>query len=642
MTEQRSRLWLWIVPIILVMAALTMPRLDWDGIWYDELFSVMNSGGAHYGPYSPTELWVRVTQEDPYQALGYPYLLAGWGSFVGWTEFAGRYLSLLLGAVAMAITFRLGRDAISPQVGVVAALVIGVSAFFIHYAHELRAFTMVALGVAMMVWSYWRLLTVKDRPALLAQIGFVAGALIALYAHYFAAMLLIGVGTYHLFFAPKNRRWWQLVLLAIIVSVLFIPQLQAFFEGFDRYNPGDVAEPPLSALGVVDVLSNYMGNGLGLLLLIPTIGGVLYAVQQRWVRMIVLISVFSLVVSLIANEILEILEPRRLRYMILLWPTWSIWIAAGFIYWIETVQKMVDNRNADKPKNMTSSRMTLTALALICVLWIGNSVRVYSIAGFTDAIAGDPIPRLRGVINTLEQEGSSKDLLAFDNGTSLQAWYIRLIYEYATAELRTPAIITSIIFDPYNDGNRIWGEAQVAGAERIWFGANRLLEPTENLDNFLTLMEDEGFVYCAEYINEPDVSLALYARSAAFCPSETTLAQFGDDDFSITGYETQIIDDTLNLSLAWAVADDVFTDAYSVAVHIQPIGEDDLVAQTDGGFSRDIVLPMSVSLDISTLEAGEYEVWLTVYNWQTGDRLTAQNLETGTSGDRVIVGIFEK
>lgn len=642
MTRHRTYLWLWIVPILLLMTLLTMPRLDWDGIWYDELFSVMNSGGAHYGPYSPTELWVRVTQEDPYQALGYPYLLAGWGALVGWTELAGRYLSLLLAAVALAITYRLGRDAISPQVGVVAALVLGVSAFYIHYAHELRAFTMVALGIATMMWSYWRLLTVQKRPAMLAQVGFVAGALMALYAHYFAAMLLIGVGAYHLFFVPKNRRWWQLVLLAIIVSLLFIPQLQAFFEGFDRYDPGDVAEPPLSASGVVAVLAHYMSNGLNILLLIPTLGGILYAFKQRWVRMIVIVSTSSLIVSLLANEILDILEPRRLRYMILLWPTWSLWIGAGLVYLVDWGAAQIEGDPTAKPKQAPArSARAAALLGIICLVWVGNAVRVYALPTFTDTIAGDPIPRLRGIVNTLEAEGAAQDLLAFDNGTGGQAWYLRLIYDYATAALRTPALITSIIFDPFNEANRATGYEQVRAAQRIWFGVNRLLEPTSNLDDFKALLDAEGFVYCAAYIDRPDVSLDLYARSAVFCPSDAEIAQFGDEAFTLKGYEVQVDGDTLDVSLGWQVRFGTPPSTYSLAIHLQPAGEDGIVAQADTGLPVDPFVPMSATLDISELDAGEYDVWLTVYDWRTGERLLAQHQTASTPSPRVRIGSFQ-
>src|SRR5215510_9457719 len=100
--------WLLLVPLLLLFSAIAIPRLGWAGLWYDELFSVINARGAHYGPVSLEAIWTQVSQNDPHQAFGYPYLLAAWGLAVGWTEFALRAFSFLAAVLALAVTYQLG------------------------------------------------------------------------------------------------------------------------------------------------------------------------------------------------------------------------------------------------------------------------------------------------------------------------------------------------------------------------------------------------------------------------------------------------------------------------------------------------------------------------------------------------------
>ena len=62
---RRTRHWLWILPLLLLLLLITglgARDLTSDGLWYDEQWSIYDSGGAHYGPLSPAEIWTKNRQ----------------------------------------------------------------------------------------------------------------------------------------------------------------------------------------------------------------------------------------------------------------------------------------------------------------------------------------------------------------------------------------------------------------------------------------------------------------------------------------------------------------------------------------------------------------------------------------------------
>src|SRR5262245_40462494 len=100
------RKWLLVIPLLLLTSWLGARGLNADAIWYDEYWSLYYAGGAHYGPITLGETWTRVAQTDiELNPPGYYLLLNGWGALVGWTEYAGRALSLLVGVLAVAFTY---------------------------------------------------------------------------------------------------------------------------------------------------------------------------------------------------------------------------------------------------------------------------------------------------------------------------------------------------------------------------------------------------------------------------------------------------------------------------------------------------------------------------------------------------------
>lgn len=107
-TRATQRLWIPVLVILLLSCAWVGIRgLNADALWFDEYYSLVESGGTHFGPLTPLDLVLRVASYSTWPP-GYNLLFAAWGSLVGWSQVAGRVLSLLLGLLTLAALYRLG------------------------------------------------------------------------------------------------------------------------------------------------------------------------------------------------------------------------------------------------------------------------------------------------------------------------------------------------------------------------------------------------------------------------------------------------------------------------------------------------------------------------------------------------------
>ena len=79
--------------------------------------------------------------------------------------------------------------------------------------------------------------------------------------------------------------------------------------------------------------------------------------------------------------------------------------------------------------------------------------------------------------------------------------------------------------------------------------------------------------------------------------------------------------------------DETFLDRYSLAIHIIDLRSGERVAQGDTGVGPGGFVRLRSEIDISALPPGDYEVRVALYDWQTGTRLPARDLETDEVSD---------
>ncbi len=247
---RRDTSWLLVVPILLFAAWLSARSLNAHAIWFDEYYSIFESGGAYYGPLSPVDLTIRVASYSVWPPA-YNFTLASWSALVGWQPVAGRALSWLCGLLSIAVVYRLARLLVPRDrtYALIAALLLGGSAFYLYYFAELRGYTLhVLLGCSASL-LYWRLLTRSSGRAV--KIAFVASLTLLLYSHPVGQLWFAALAGYHLLFERRSPRWRPILFLFFFAGVLYVPWIAVMLARVAREIAAPRGLDPLLMLGTV-------------------------------------------------------------------------------------------------------------------------------------------------------------------------------------------------------------------------------------------------------------------------------------------------------------------------------------------------------------------------------------------------------
>jgi mannosyltransferase len=231
--------WAVLIPMA-IAAVLGIVTIGSKSFWLDEAFSASIIR-------LPTPDLVVFLFHNEQQASPYYLVLQAW-SAVGYSETALRLLSVVIGVIAVAATYALGRRF---GVGLWAALLLAVAPFFIHYEQEVRVYTLLVAWSAIATLAYLRLVELPNRWRGAAYVIAAAGLI---YIHPLSAWLLVAHALATLLFAPRE---WRLRLLALYVPVAIaaIPMIR--FLAINRSKAYWI--PPVTPYGFVHSLSQLMG-----------------------------------------------------------------------------------------------------------------------------------------------------------------------------------------------------------------------------------------------------------------------------------------------------------------------------------------------------------------------------------------------
>jgi hypothetical protein len=601
--------WMWLIPLLLLVTWLGARGLNADPIWFDEWWSIYHAGGAHYGPLSPADTWMRVAQEDPRNTPGYYLGLQAWGLFTGWTPFAGRALSLFIGLLAVAWMYRLGRDLISSSAGIGAATVVGTGTFFTYYLHELRAYTLYVLLTAVCVGSYWRI--IAGKAGWRAQAAFFLSMVGLWYTHYFAGLTAASLGLYHVLFARKSARWRRVVTLMLLAGLTFLPWLAVLSEivGFFQ-ETGVTAQFALDTRSAAQNTLYLFSNGsIGLSAFFALVG---LRSTRRAPIFIWFWGLSALVIALAVNEWLNVI--LNVRYLMALWPALALIVGLG-----------VDHL----------SRRGIP-LVLILSVWIisgvWNTFDPTSLKEIKDTPYYLPWNTLRDSIRDYVQTNDQVLFLLPD-----QRPLRRSVHEpVADYYLHRLPIRYGLLESP-----RLLGEARyerlateyLENAHRVWvaYDPAKMPDHVRALDQILI----NSHILCGTFEDSPELHLNLYGRLPTAGEGEGL--QFGD---AIRGEPLPpftITEGRLNVLVTWKVENTVPDNSYSVALHLEDM-DGNLVAQADYGLPVEGYTCHASDLDVNGLPPGDYTLMVGIYDRFTGERLPALNVTSGETGDRLRLG----
>jgi hypothetical protein len=335
--------WWGAVACLLLAAWLGSRYLADGGLWNDEVISVKIAGGAYFMKWTPDPLAkLRETGlEMIVHPPGYGVVLALWAGLTGWTPFALRSFSLLWGLLSIALTYRIGREMVSPRAGFFAVLVLSSSAYFVNYLHEGRPYTLLVFFVTLSLWAYWRSVVAPGRPTWRPQLALFIGVTGVLYTHYYGMIILAALGVYHLVFVPKNSRWWQVNLIMALAGLTFVPWLGYFRRGFKVYQTNAALRPtPLSPRDLIVQITTVFANSS--LPLMAAVSAYAFSTRRRGGRIMVFLTLTSLALFAALNAYGPFMSLSRLRYALSLWPLLALVVAIG-------IDRLVDARLRPEP-----------------------------------------------------------------------------------------------------------------------------------------------------------------------------------------------------------------------------------------------------------------------------------------------------
>lgn len=167
--------------ILLLAAALRLPTLGSQSLWYDEAFTPVHVLHASLGA---TLHSVSQTENSP--PLWY-VLEWGFTRVLGSGAVALRLLSALAGLATVPLAWGVGRELAGRRAAIATALLVAVNPLFVWYSQEARVYGLFVFMATLALWCFLRALR-DPTPRRLAAFA-VSGAL-ALLTHYFAVFLL--------------------------------------------------------------------------------------------------------------------------------------------------------------------------------------------------------------------------------------------------------------------------------------------------------------------------------------------------------------------------------------------------------------------------------------------------------------------
>ena len=197
--------------------ALGVSQLKSHPIVLEEWDSIKHLAATQAGPTNSIAETIKSTIEktgDANHAPGYYVLLNVWGRLAGINLVSLRLLSVFTSLLALALTYRLARLAGGQETALDAALLATFTAFAAYYSYTARMYSLLALLSVWVVWSYWQVAHADGAVARSRWLAFIVSAAAILWTHYLGTIVLLAVGFYHVFFAPKQRRWLEVSLAA--------------------------------------------------------------------------------------------------------------------------------------------------------------------------------------------------------------------------------------------------------------------------------------------------------------------------------------------------------------------------------------------------------------------------------------------
>jgi len=194
-------------------AFIRIAHLGTKSLWSDEVASIVIAK-LHWA-----DFWRVVTTNEA--NMSFYYLLLRLWVHLG-DQPSVKFLSVLPGVAVILVLYWIGREILSREAGILAALLLSVNVFHIRYSQEARSYSLVVLLVALSFLSFLRCVRQQDHSWGACHVVF---SVLALYAHFFAALALFAQLVSLVFLPRSGKLAYKQVRRFSIIVVLGAPLL---------------------------------------------------------------------------------------------------------------------------------------------------------------------------------------------------------------------------------------------------------------------------------------------------------------------------------------------------------------------------------------------------------------------------------
>jgi mannosyltransferase len=233
--------------ILALAGTLSFIYLGSKSIWLDEAFSVT------VARMNWADFWHNVFQYEANQV--FYYLLLHFWINLGLSEFVLRSLSIIFALGAVVMIYVLGRRLFGSRTGLTAAFLIAINAYFIAYAQEARAYTLVVLLAALSSYLFIKAL---EKPGWKVWAAYIIFSVLGVYSHIYL-VFLPAVHFVAAFFLPRKEVPWKSLIISMAVAVLVSLPMIFFALTHDIGQINWVSTPGLKELSWV--FSQLSGRG---------------------------------------------------------------------------------------------------------------------------------------------------------------------------------------------------------------------------------------------------------------------------------------------------------------------------------------------------------------------------------------------
>jgi hypothetical protein len=668
--KNRIRLAMLLLVLVLVAFALRVHRLDYQALRGDEAF-------AHLFAQQPLrELLPSLATIEPHPPLYYATLHL-WTSLLGQSEFAARFLSVLVSILMIPMIYRLGAALCSAKVGGLAALLGSINPFLIWHGQDVRMYSMLAcLGLGSVLLFSLALGRRRKSGEKRLWGGYVLLTIGALYVHYFSLFILaIENLTFLCLYLFPNRqrregtndslaeqrhllRSWCATQAA--VAVLYVPWL-LYVGKFMLGHTKDWIEPVglfsfLRRFFVIYSLGTTIPEDRASLLVWAFVISFLlgcYGLNHLPRERAVTLGTY-LFLPAAAIWLISLFRPIfDEKYLIIVAPAYCIFLALGLGILFQHVPAESETSFATPekgsylkaPGSTARSFVSVVAGGLLLALMLASSG--YSLSNYFYVPAYAKSPNWRALVATLRQQSAPGDLVIHNYPDPALQYYLQddlpLIVLPASSPV-DPAATAEALDQLAMERQRLWLVPQPSA---LW-----------DADGFVERWLDR---HCDKVHQEAvgALSLSLYLTPPAFLDQMTPVNANLGDKVELAGYQltTDIAspqsgvlitapNTALRLTLYWRVLVPPEI-SYTVFTHLLDTNGQ-LWAQKDNPPVRgsypttdwrvgetivdkyDIIIPPNAP-------AGQYELGVGLYDATTGQRLPLLDKTGQQQNERVLL-----